>query len=528
MALRPSQSVAYWTTEFTLTPEETEYLYEHMVERERPVTDKELAELLVAYRLRKEEQRIKRELARGKVYHPRQEFAEGDSLVFPHMDFAVGTVTAKRPGQNPEHGDFDVITVEFEGGKKPRHFAAGLNTPHTLNRLGDEDGGLAGDSEDADVILQRHGPEIRSRLVEELERNSDPEFENLGPYWLPANQLADVHVGHLNIAEALIEVQNQPLPTNQLLPELDLPKEIPAAVAAFSLDLGLSRDSRFVDVGIENREWYLQRQLPEEATNIPRRLEYREDAYDRGQTGVALLQLEWELHDEWSEGTPQSVTASQLPSVQLTLTYPHRRSGTLPLSDQTKSFFPVRKGKHSMITFVDGRWGNRFPGWIVPEGRYVCGLGEWYDSHELPVGAYLLLERTNTPNEVVIDYRPRRMKREWVRMARVQDKELDFTLQKQAVQCEYDQEMIVAEADAKAIDELRRKLYNQNPTVYVLVDELAPKLMGLSTQGTVHAKTLYSGLNLIRRTPPGPIFAALATNPRFQEVGEGLFALARG
>jgi hypothetical protein len=100
-------------------------------------------------------------------------------------------------------------------------------------------------------------------------------------------------------------------------------------------------------------------------------------------------------------------------------------------------------------------------------------------------------------------------------------------LQKQAIACEYDEVMIVAEAEPAETDELRRKLYRRGPSVNELLEELAPQLMGLSTQGTVHAKTLYSAINLVRRTAPGPIFAALVGNPRFHDVGGGYFAIAR-
>jgi hypothetical protein len=100
-------------------------------------------------------------------------------------------------------------------------------------------------------------------------------------------------------------------------------------------------------------------------------------------------------------------------------------------------------------------------------------------------------------------------------------------MQKHMIACDYDEAMIVAETDAGSTDELRRKLYRQEVTVYQLVDDLAPQLMGLSTQGTVHAKTVYSAVNLLHRAAPGPVFAALLSNPRFQSSGSGEFSMAR-
>ncbi len=87
--------------------------------------------------------------------------------------------------------------------------------------------------------------------------------------------------------------------------------------------------------------------------------------------------------------------------------------------------------------------------------------------------------------------------------------------------------MFVAEADPAATDEFRRRMYDRAPSIFDLVDETAPQLMGLSTRGVVHVKTIYSAINLVHRTPPGPVFAAVLANPRFQEVGDGEFGMAR-
>jgi hypothetical protein len=58
-----------------------------------------------------------------------------------------------------------------------------------------------------------------------------------------------------------------------------------------------------------------------------------------------------------------------------------------------------------------------------------------------------------------------------------------------------------------------------------LVAQVTPELIKLNPQGTVHAKSVYSAVNMILRTPPGPVFYALISNRRFRDVGNGLFAL---
>ncbi len=524
MSYRSSQNPSYWTTDFRIGQDDIEFLQEFLQNRERPALENDLVQALVEARFRREDQRIRRELARGAVYQPKNAYQVGQSVVFPHMDFAVGAVTALRPGANPEHGDFEVITVKFEQGK-PRYFAANLKTPHKLNLPAGDNGMAQEDIVGADKILERHGRELRARLREQMLGLAGSPFVNLGRYWSLASLLAEVHIGHLNIAEAAIDVRGAPLSTADILPELSLPREVPPALAAFSVDLALSQDERFVDVGAESREWYLERLMPKEATDTPRRLQHVAEDYDRSVLGVPLLQLEWELDDEWADNDLTS--AAKPAQIEIALIYPHRRSGTLPLSLRTSSLFPVREGKRSMITFVDGRWGKRFTGWVVPEGRYVCGLGQWYEEHGIPVGGHVVLERTDNPAEVVIDLKPHRSKREWVRVARVESGQLKFTMQKHMIACDYDEAMIVAEADTASTDDLRRRLYGQQVSVYQLVDAMAPQLMGLSTQGTVHAKTVYSAINLLRRTAPGPVFAALMSNPRFQATGSGEFSMAR-
>jgi hypothetical protein len=50
---------------------------------------------------------------------------------------------------------------------------------------------------------------------------------------------------------------------------------------------------------------------------------------------------------------------------------------------------------------------------------------------------------------------------------------------------------------------------------------LVQELVKLSPQGTVHAKTIYNVVNVLRRTAPGPIFAILSVEPCFVPMGGG-------
>ena len=94
------------------------------------------------------------------------------------------------------------------------------------------------------------------------------------------------------------------------------------------------------------------------------------------------------------------------------------------------------------------------------------------------------------------------------------------------VACEYDEYMIVAEDDRASIDRLRSQLQNSELSLPLIVEQIVLELIKLNPQGTVHAKSIYSAVNMLRRCPPGPIFYALISNRKFRDVGNGFFALA--
>ncbi len=363
--------------------------------------------------------------------------------------------------------------------------------------------------------------------LEEGSRSS--EFVQVDDSWLLSDMLAEVHVGHLNIAEAMIEVQDEPLSSQQLLDELDLDTNVPEPMRIISINHALSLDDRFdpVDDG-DTMLWYLKRMEPDEVIDIPALLRYRPVEYNRSLLSVELLQLEWELDDEWGESSLSSELPSVVPSTTFTLIYPHRRYGTIPLSGRTRSFFPAKESGRSRVTLVDGRWGTQFGCWVVHEGRYVAGLGKWMEDHGIPVGAQITLERSGSDGDIIIDYRTRRSKREWARIgnADMDAKRFVFEMNKVPVACEYDENLIVADSDPVAIETLQIWLDANNIDLMPIVEQVVSELTKLNPQGSVHAKSVYSAVNMVRRCPPGPVFYALISNRKFRDAGGGLFSMA--
>lgn len=514
MFQRRTQSETFWKKEFAVDSDDLEHLYNLFLEHGSPRTIQELTVALIEGRCQREEATIRRELARGTVYQPQANYALGEQVVFPALDFAVGTVVGDREGHNPEYGDFRVIRVRLEGQEGEREFAAQLQQSHRLNLTPEAENHLWS----AEVLYKHYGATVQQQLLDHL--SAGTEFAHFGDQWLPHVALVEVHVGHRNIAEAVLDVNNRPMSSDELLREIDLSTDASLSAQLFSLNYTLSRDSRFDDVGYEGQVlWFLRRLEPPEVIYPPRRLLYTPHPYERGGLIEDLLQLEREIDDEYTALIAPPVLAED--TMVVALNYPHRRVGTLPLMVRTRLFFPRGSSQHTRITFVDRSTGKEIPGWVVHKCNYVYGLEEWYKAHDIPVGGYVRLERTRDPLVVGVDYIPRRMRREWVRVANVEDGRLVFEMRKVPISCEYDELMVVGEADEAAVDELWVQTEEEGKAIFDVMCDVFPEIAKLSPQGTVHAKTLYSAVNIVRRCPPGPIFAELARQSCFQSVGGG-------
>ncbi|MFN8441472.1 MAG: hypothetical protein U0175_11905 [Caldilineaceae bacterium] len=529
MLQRPTQTAAFWRDQFEVTSEDLDFLHSLLLDAQGPRSLTDLATQLVSEYLRRENAKIENELSKGAVYSPKERYKVGQMIVFPTQDFKVGEVVSIRPGKNPEHGDFEVVAVKFDGNRQTE-YASGLSTPHRLSQMTGNGAIKSGDLLSAEEIYKLYHNEIDQSILYSLEEGErSKEFVQVENNWLLADMLATVHVGHLNIAEAMIEVQGQPVATKQLLTEVDLDKNVPPAMRSMSLDHAMARDSRFERVNRNGQaSWYLRRMLPPEVVTPPMLLRYLPQRYNRALLSVELLQYEWELDDEWGESGLTTEVPSVVPSTSLTLIYPHRRYGTLPLNGRSRSFFPIGVAGYSQVTLVDGQWGNRFTGWVSHQGRYVAGLAKWMEDHQLPVGAIITLERTRNANEIVVDFRQRRPRREWARFANadIENNRLVFEMNKIQVGCEYDEQMIVSEVTREPLDALRKQLLESNIPLATIVEQVMLELARLSSNGAVHAKSVYSAVNMVRRATPGLVFYTMISNRRIREVSNGEFAIS--
>ncbi len=505
----------YWET-FELREEDTEFLYNYLLELETPLTSRELVTALVDERIRHAKNLFEEQFISGtELYFPKHIYKAEQSLIFPAFRWNKGTVTHVRPGQNPEMGQFEVIGVAFENGEK-HEFAANL-LDHKLNEPPTID--TSDPSLNPENVLQAYAEDLILTLEDSLE--SQPYFVRIAGRWFPRALLIDINAGHLNLAEAVLDMAGGgPLPTSILLEQLDIPKGVNPKLVDFSLDLALQEDPRFDEVGPAGETmWFLQRLEPPQVQEPPVFLRFSGIEYDRSTLSPAMLELERNLDDELS---PVVVRSSNSLEVEVHLIYPHLRAGTLPLSAKTRHLFPTAyEAPRIRFTWVDGVTGEKFPGWVVREKRYIYGLTEWYRKYTLIPGSVVMIQRSDRPGEVILRAGARRPTRDWMRTVLVgSDGGVVYAMLKQPISSTVDDRMAISVPDVEAVDEIWQQPQKSSSSLEKLVIQTVRELARLNPQSHVHTSELYAAINIVRRCPPGPIMALLATRPSFIHVGD--------
>ncbi len=517
MAQRRTQKAEYWIDDFHLEEADLEHLYHILLERETPLSADEMALALVRYRVEEEEANLEQQAKPKDLYRPAESYAVGDTITFPQFDRLSGEVVATREGQNPQQGTFTVLTVELENGDTV-DVACELTAEHVLNFLEEEE-----EVEDEDLIppeelFIEYGGYVAEEITERLDEHED--LVRLAGRWFPKSLLVEVNVGHLNLAEAVLDiVGGGPLSTPEILDQIGMLDDVNPHLAEFSLNYGLQEDDRFDEVGAAGQVlWYLVRMEPDDVREAPERLDYEPIPYDPAILTDELRDLELEIEDEHSD---IPVKRGVIPErVTLTLTYPHRRAGTLPLSALLRRMFPTAyEAPRIRFTLVDPESEEDIPAWVVRPGGYVYGLEDWFEEHGIPVGGYLTVERTDVGGRVKITYAARNPRKEWVRTAVVDGNRLRFENQQITLGCEYDELMLIHVEDVEAVDRLWQQALERDTPLEQIMLQVGEGLAAFNPQSNIHAKTLYSVVNVIRRSPPGPIFSRLIEMPQFEHVG---------
>ena len=505
----------YWET-FSLQADDREFIYNHLLEIETPLTSQEILYALIKDRIQREKLSLQKQRSSGgDLYLPKNTDQVGQNLVFPAFGWQSGQVTRVRPGNNPDLGTFQVIQVALAD-QQVKELAAEL-PEHALNQppeLSEQDASL-----DFDAIIATHSDELLDAIEDDLQKDGD--FVRIAGKWFPRALVVDINAGHLNLAEAILDMNGGgPLPTSAILEQVGLTADTNSKLVEFSLDLALDEDPRFDEVGPAGEVlWFLHRLEPESVQQIPPYLRYTEIEHDRSLLTPDMLALERKLDDEL---TPFSGKYPQVNEVQITLNFPHWRSGTLPISGQMRHLLPTAyQAPRVRFMLVDGDSGTKYPAWVVRQHRYVYGLAEWYHAKGVIPGSLVRLRRGKNPGEVIVQCDSQRGTREWVRTVLVgSDGGVVFALLKQIITASFDERMVIAIPDPEALDQAWIKIQKERLPFEKVVVNVVRELAKLNPQSHVHASELYAALNVIRRCPPGPMLALLASRPWFVHVGD--------
>lgn len=509
----------YWTN-FQVTRQDVEFLHNYLFDHETPLTPRELVTVLIVERVRIEKlaSQAKRQ-ANSKTYLPKESFQIGDELVFPSLNWKHGVVKAERTGVNPEIGKFDVLTVGMDDGTE-RLFASGL----ALHALNDQPVTPEEDEVDSEEVVQAFGGNIEKKI--EAAFKEDGQLVRIAGRWFPRALLVDVNVGNLNLAEAVLDMSGgEPLPASALLKDVSLPDGVNPKLAEFSLNFALQEDERFDEVGPAGQVlWCLRRLEPAEVREAPLYLRYSPIEYDRSLLSDQMLKLESQLDDELSD-IDATKPDSNPNEVIISLVYPHLRAGTLPISARVRSMFPTAyESPRVRFTLVDGKTKQKMPAWVVREYGYVYGLRDWYKANELMPGSLVRIRRSETLGEVIIEAKSYRAK-DWVRTVIVgTDGGMVFAMLKQSISAEFNDRMSFAIPSYDTLDQLWKQ--DKKQPFEKLVADMIREMSKLTPQGHVHAQELYSAVNIVRRVPPGPLFALLSSRPEFSHVGDLHFRLS--
>lgn len=159
-------SETYWT-EFDVTDDDLDVIYNLLLDREVPLTTVDMMPVLIEHGLVRLEQEAQQAAeADYSIYLPINEYEVDQMLLFPALGNVLGTVVGVRPGDNPEIISFDVIKVKIDEDEQVREFAARLED-HILNHPPvsevDDD-----ELNTIDGVLRKYGPVIEERLEARL------------------------------------------------------------------------------------------------------------------------------------------------------------------------------------------------------------------------------------------------------------------------------------------------------------------------------------------------------------------------
>ncbi len=508
----------YWEN-LSVSKKDIEFIYNLLLEKEIPLTTEVLLKSLIDFRIGQEKDKSeKQSFGKNSIYFPRDEYNIGDKLVFPSLDMTIGEVQDIREGFNPDYENLKVIRVKFESGES-RVFASNI-PDHPLNHsldIPEDDPNYNPDS-----VYDHHKQYLSDCLKTTLTSNED--LVNIAGSWFPRSLLIDVHIGHLNLAEAILEEANGgPIETIALMDQVELKANVDMKLLEFSFDLALQGDKRFDEVGPAGETlWFLNAMEPDSVKKVPTYLKYDEKSIDHKPLTQYLELFERNIYDELEAWDSLGDENSR---IIISLSYPHWRSGTLPLSSTLKKMFPTAyEAPRVKFTFIDDKANEQFPGWVVRQHKYVYGLRDWYQKNSLMPGSLVIVEKGKIPGEILIRFEKGRQNKEWIKTVLIgSDQAVVFAMLKHPISANYNERMAIFVPDSDALDELWDQKVYQKEQIEKTILRIMRDLSKLNPQGQVHAQELYASVNVVRRSPPSMIVYHLLNVPTVEYLGDLYF-----
>jgi hypothetical protein len=517
-----SRTEAFWRDEYRVSDADADLVTGLILEAGRPQALNTLVAAIIARRLEREKEGVRFQAENGEIYQPMNHYEVGQRLLFTALEFAAGRVLSVRPGNNPKFPPFQVIRVAFDDGAPEREFAAGYTGEHPLNRPADElIGGTDPEVNDSD-LARRFDHYVASQLEPLLEAHM--EYVKFNGLWFLRGLLPEIHVGYLNLAEAMIYEAAHPLAAREMLGELEIGGSSTEDARLFALNHALAEDKRFDNLGTtENPIWYMRALEPAAVHARPSVLTPAFRATGGEYVGITLLELVDEVGDELDD--LQSLTVRERVTYQCQLPFPHLYAGTLPLWAPLVARLPKTMGTHFPLTLVDVANNQRLQVWAVPGEQYLCGLKDWYASVGMCVGGQIALRPTDDPLVLEITITPVRTKQsKFTRSASLVSGTLVLKMLRSTVDVKCDQNMLIEVTDDEAVAQAMVRAEEAQTGLPALVRSAFQELAKLDSRSRVHAKSIYSLVNLYRRSGTVPILAELTRRACFDPVGDGFWA----
>ena len=195
--------------------------------------------------------------------------------------------------------------------------------------------------DEEEAIINNYGAEITEKLDIILEENKD--IVRIGENWFPKSLLIEFNIGHLNLAEAVLDMHSGgPLTVEALLDQIEVTTDDPAELVQFSMNYALQEDPRFDEVGPHGIvQWFLNRLEPEFVRERPIELIENPTEYNRSSMTEDMLIAEQRIDDELVDPIPEHSRRETGKEIAIALNYPHWRVGSIPLTAYTRTFFPT-------------------------------------------------------------------------------------------------------------------------------------------------------------------------------------------